>query len=276
VPGIATPTFYRSFDNITATSRDFPAQVSDFRLDTYEVTVGRFRKFVAAYAQNMIAAGAGKNPHNPSDTGWDTTWNTRLPANAALLTTALTCNPNWQTWASSVASPNNESLPIDCLSWFLAEAFCIWDGGRLPTEAEWNYAAAGGSQQRVYPWNASTIDCRYANFLGAPGADYCVAPGKGGVDRVGSASPLGDSRWGQADMAGNVSEWVEDGASQLNPYLLPCSDCADLRSTTLRGYRGGSFNTNSDHLTASARQASPPDAYDTDDGSVGARCARAP
>ena len=59
---------------------------------------------------------------------------------------------------------------INCVNWFEAYAFCIWDGGFLPTEAEWNYAASGGSEQRYYPWSASfppgatTIDETYASY----------------------------------------------------------------------------------------------------------------
>src|SRR5262249_5194651 len=73
-------TFYRSYDAITFADKSFPATVSDFRLDTYEITVGRFRKFVAAYSQDMIPVGAGKNPNNPSDVGWDVAYNSLLPA----------------------------------------------------------------------------------------------------------------------------------------------------------------------------------------------------
>jgi sulfatase modifying factor 1 len=188
----------------------YPATVSDFRLDTYEVTVGRFRRFVAAYSRTMIAAGAGANPNNASDTGWSTAWNTSLDASSGALTTALKCNAPHQSWTDTAGSATAESLPINCLNWFEAEAFCIWDGGRLPTEAEWNYAAAGGTQQRVYPWGSAAPDCSHANFYGAGGKDYCVAPGTGAVNRVGSESPKGDGLYGQGDLAGNVAEWVQD------------------------------------------------------------------
>ena len=71
---------------------NYPATVSDFRLDTYEITVGRFRKFWSSYPGNMPAAGSGKNPNDASDPGWDGAWNTSsLPASQAALTTSTTC-----------------------------------------------------------------------------------------------------------------------------------------------------------------------------------------
>jgi formylglycine-generating enzyme required for sulfatase activity len=119
----------------------YPAEVSDFRLDTYEVTVGRFRKFVAAYSQTMIAAGAGANPNNASDTGWSTAWNASLDAGSEALATALKCFGSYQTWTDAPGSAAAESLPINCIDWFEAEAFCIWDGGRLPTEVGLAFAS---------------------------------------------------------------------------------------------------------------------------------------
>src|SRR5580704_6839465 len=56
-----------------------------------------------------------------------------------------------ETWTETAGS--SENLPITEAHWYAAYAFCIWDGGFLPSEAEWNYAAAGGSDQRAYPWS---------------------------------------------------------------------------------------------------------------------------
>jgi hypothetical protein len=70
------------------------------------------------------------------------------------------------------------NLPMNCMNWYEAFAFCAWDGGRLPTEAEWNYAAAGGDQQRAYPWSsppgALVLDAAHASYY--DGTD-CVGDG---------------------------------------------------------------------------------------------------
>jgi len=255
VPG---GTFYRSNDTLYHMSQASPATVSDFRLDTYEVTVGRFRKFVAIYSQNMVTPGAGANSNNPSDLGWSTAWNASLEVDAATLTAAVQCDAAQvaqlptQTWTAG-----DESLPINCVDWYEAEAFCTWDGGRLPTEAEWNYAAAGGAEQRLYPWGFTTPnDSSYANS----GAQITV---------VGSRSPKGDGKWGQVDLAGNVGEWVQDWFTGV--YPTPCDNCSSLTPQSSRVVRGGGFDQTVSSLTTSIRGLD----YPIDRrGDRGFRCAR--
>lgn len=250
-------TFNRSNDET------FPATVADFRLDNYEITVGRFRKFVGVYSQTMIKKGAGKNPNDASDTGWD--WSSSLPADAAALKSALKCSASWQTWTDAEGTAAKESLPINCINWFEAAAFCIWDGGRLPTEAEWNYAAAGGTAQRSYPWGAAAPDCNHANFgLNCAG---------GATNRVGSESPVGDGSYGQSDLAGNVWEWVQDWYWNYQSSCDNCSGTPFPPQPPYRVIRGGSFGSNGATLLTSNRLNLGPSEVGQ---GYGARCARAP
>jgi sulfatase modifying factor 1 len=145
----------------------------------------------------------------------------------------------YQTWTDSPGANENQS--INCVTWYEAMAFCRWDGGYLPTDLEWNYAASGGSDQRAYPWsspaNSLAIDCTYANYnINVPVGAYCVNGMVGGTNRVGSESPKGDGRWGHSDLAGNLYKWLldTDGA-----YPAQCSDCANLTTSANRVIRGG-------------------------------------
>lgn len=224
--------FFRSYDGVEHTSQTAPARVSPFLLDRFEVTVGRFRRWVRAYDDpgSRPSPGAGKNPSDPADGGWQATWSGALPADARTLRAQLSgCMGS--TWTEAGSDEQAERAPINCVSWYVAQAFCIWDGGRLPTEAEWNFAAAGGAEQRVFPWSTppsdQTVDTSrmvYGVLRPAP---------------VGS-KPRGDGRFGQADLAGNVAEWVKDAYADAYPEGL-CVDCAVATAAEFRVIRGGAF-----------------------------------
>ena len=238
----AREVFYRDHDNAADgmyPSTAYRATVSDFRLDTYLVTVGRFRAFVnAGMGTKDTAPAQGAGAHaRIAGSGWDTNWDTGLADSKDALVRAVQCDLGFHTWTNP-----NDNLPMNCITWFEAMAFCIWDGGYLPSEAEWNYAASGGSEQRPYPWSASdsstTIDCGYANYRSDSGI-FCANGAIGAANRVGSESPKGDGRWGQADLAGNLLEWNLDWYN--TPYPSSCDDCANLSPATRRVNRGGAF-----------------------------------
>jgi formylglycine-generating enzyme required for sulfatase activity len=196
---------------------------------------------------------------------WNTAWNASLSADATALRAALKCHPTYQTWTDFAGSAAAESLPIICVNWFEAEAFCIWDGGRLPTEAEWNYAAGGGSEQRTYPWGSTAPDCSFANFR-----DGVSCAGTGVANRVGSESTKGDGRYGQSDLAGNVWEWTQDWWN--GSYPVPCDNCANLTAGTERVLRGGSFDVPASEVQSSHRNLNLPSFHND----FGVRCARTP
>ncbi len=270
--------FSRSYDVVNYTDPSYTAAISDYRLDVYEVSVGRFRQFVLAGKGTQAsppAAGSGAHPTVPAS-GWNSSWNGNLASDTPTMMLNLACNPTYATWTNAAGA--NESRPINCVSWYDAFAFCAWDGARLPTEAEWNYAAAGGSEQRVYPWSipptASYADGTYASYY-LDGISQCMGNGVAGctIDDlvpVGSKT-LGRGRYGQYELSGNVWEWVLD--VYTNPYALnPCTDCAVLSGSSARVIRGGSFFGNPGTITASNRNfATPTQRF----FSTGLRCARA-
>ena len=252
--------FNRSNDPI------YPAKVSGFTLDKYEITVGRFRKF--------MEAGYGTRAKPPLDqsgggvmagTGWDAgTWNANLLVDTAALKAAVKDAQKCGVYATWTDMPGgNENRPMNCITWYESFAFCVWDGARVPTEAEWNYAAAGGSEQRPYPWSRNMMDQTIDK-------NYAVYGGSSAV--VGSRSPQGDGRWGHSDLAGNMSEWTFDWYK--NVYDNPCNNCAHINSTGLRGHRGGCYTSVASSLLSSLRNGSL--APTTRNHITGARCARTP
>lgn len=186
--------------------------VSAFSLDRYEVTVARYRQFIAGYDEWRAGGhpidSEGQHP-NIAGTGWKAEWSAYLPDSADKLAVVGSCfNPDSQTWTAEPGA--NELLPMNCVSWFEAFAFCLWDGGRLPTEAEWEYAAAGGDENRLYPWGATAPGANAE--LAIYGCHYNDAGRCTGIENlapVGSA-PAGNARWGHADLAGSIWEWTYD------------------------------------------------------------------
>jgi formylglycine-generating enzyme len=258
VPG---GSYLRFYDGGRYTVRDYPASVSPFRLDKFEVTVGRFRAFVSGYTKPV--AGDGAHPRIPGS-GWNSAW--PLANDGATLRDALTgpCDGGARTWTSGAGA--NEHLPMNCVTWYEAFAFCAWDGARLATSTERNFAAAGGDEQRVYPWSmpptSAEIDPSYAVYA----LDVFKPPS---IQPVGNR-PKGAGRWEHLDLAGNVFEWVLD-AYGTGELPRPCVDCAliktmdDTRTTT-----GGAYSNLKDQLLNGNRLPMIPA---TRSAEVGFRCA---
>ena len=249
-------TFSRSYDGVSPGFTDdrYHATITGLHLDAFEVTAARFQRLVDAYPLSRPADGSGRNPNDALDLGWRSAWTPLLPATRTDLSAALLCD-------GLVAQTPSD--PVRCVSWYVAQAFCIWDGGRLPTEAEWNYAAAGGAEQRVYPWSSppssTTISVNHATH-------QVSAPQRPG------AHALGGGRWGHADLAGNVWEWVLD--NHASPYpSMACVDCANHTAAAARVTRGGAYLSSSSTVLASFRSSL---AATSTRQTTGFRCARNP
>jgi formylglycine-generating enzyme len=234
--------------------------VRPFYLDSYEVTVGRFRNFVDAYDGWLRSAnpkGAhGSHPSN-ADSGWREAWSfDRLtlldksnvpvvPSSRAELIKRVT-QPSCSThFTFTETGAGKDDLPMNCVDFFVAFMFCIWDSdsthSRLPTEAEWHAAASGGGQQRAYPWSAPdygslVLDGR-AVFNQGERTPFAVG-----------ATAAGAGRWGSFDLGGNVLEWVRDtlvdtagGGAYVADSDDPIQLSGDDDALQDRVLRGGSF-----------------------------------
>ena len=278
----------------------YPETVSGFRLDQFEVTVARFTAFVSALSSDggvwFPEEGAGKHSHlnggnglvDPSEAGvlyehgWSSAWNADLRVLAATPNKVLV-PPGPAPCTYGAGDP---TLPMNCMTWVEAYAFCIWDGGFLPSEAEWNYAAAGGSDQRVYPWtppndpaNASCTNADFTPSTPCPSGAFMVSGGP--VDVASHTAPDGgNGKWGQTDLAGNVAEWVLDDFWERP---AACRDCARAHASPVDGgqeaglvphvQRGGSFVSGAAEIQTAVRGSGPEHARSY---ATGLRCARAP
>ncbi len=187
-------------------------RVGDLALSKTEVTVGQYRACVDARACTA------------PDTG-------------------TYCN-----WDKS----GRDDHPINCVDWEQASAFAKWAGGRLPSEAEWEYAARSGGKSREYPWGDQKADCSRAVMDDGSG-NGC---GKGGTTFPVCSKPAGNTAQGVCDMAGNVWEWVADW---YGPYgEAPNDGSARTRTAQFRVGRGGGWNNAARGLRAAHRSGRSP------------------
>jgi len=243
-----------------------------YKLDTYEVTVGRLRAYFNAVGgdprANPPAVGSGAHSQW-ANSGWRASWNIRLPSGWSDVNFRLGpsgCKRGGfgdygtTTWTNASGTKDAEgvdfdSKPIDCIDWYTLFAFCIWDGGRLPTVAEFMTAFYGGATTKPYPWGSAPA-ASTPNYPFNPSPqliDYAVIGNYGGNTPGGptypqfftwgqssryvgdrgthiappGSKPLGDGAFGHADLAGNVMEWLFDNAATPIHWGAPDTDFPD-------------------------------------------------
>jgi sulfatase modifying factor 1 len=166
------------------------------------------------------------------------------------------------------------------VTWAQAFEFCVWDGGRLPTDTEWEYTAVGGPLQYSYPWgdapvlsglpDGSAAYAVYGNLGDGSATDASFAD----ILPVGSRA-AGAGPFGQMDLAGSIAEWTLDTSPDSVPVsMAPVTDWAEFEPTTATaGLRGGDWSAAPEDLVVTLslfglRRAHEP--------RIGFRCARAP
>jgi len=231
--------------------------VKDFYLSATEVTVGQFRRFAEATGYRSDA----------EKEGWG------YASKGTLL---------WKVDGASWRKPGfdqNSDHPVVEVSWNDAKAFCQWAGCRLPTEAEWEYAARNKGQRIKYSWGSADPTGRNGGNLADESAqrkfpDRTISEGfDDGYIFTAPVASYNPNELGLYDMSGNVWEWCSDWYGESYYQGSPINNPQGSSSGTFRVLRGGSWSDAPRGLRCSLRGwYNPDERYYF----LGFRCARTP
>ena len=195
-------------DGLASESPVHDVQVSDFRMLRHEVTVNQYR----------LCVDAGVCDEPPSGGGF-----------------------NW-------GRVGYGEHPVNGVSWVNAQRFATWSGYRLPTEAEWEYAARSRGQDIRFPWGDDEPDCDLTHNYTCEGGETVAV----------CTRPDGNSEQGVCNLAGNIWEWVADqyhrtydGAPADGRAWCDVDDCSD--PSVMRVWRGGDYKSDIMRMRNTAR-----------------------
>jgi len=218
--------------------------VSSFYIDQYEVTNAEYRSFLEGLSPEK------RKEMLPDSTAWS---DARTQAS----------------WEAYFRSDYYANYPVVAVTWEEAQAYCEAQGGRLPTEAEWEYAARSGRTGRVYPWEGLSTRNEDGEYL----ANFNPPEGYA-EDGYAFTAPVDDipqNEWNLYSMAGNVAEWTGDAYTPSYDNLSDFNPKYRNENEKRRVVRGGAWNSNATFIGVGMRETQPKEEASV---SVGFRCVR--
>ena len=286
-------TYRMGGDNNQADADEYPkhsVQIDAFWIDETEVTNAQFKKFVDATGYITTAE------QKPD---WEELKKllppgTPKPPDSVLVAASLVFRQSdrevdlrdYNQWWNWVAGANwkhpqgpgssikgKENYPVVQVSWFDAMAYCKWAGKRLPTEAEWEFAARGGLINTIYSWGNEHVNAGKPKANSWEGKFPYLNEMKDGYLTAAPVKSYAANGYGLYDMAGNVWEWCSDwydadyyktlaNTTTLNPKGAGKSMDPEDPYTPKRSLRGGSFLCNDSYCSGyrvARRMKSSPD-----------------
>jgi len=227
--------------------------VKSFNIDKYPVTIGEFRKFIEATKYQTDADRFGDSGVFDFNTS---AW-------------ALVPGANWQYPMGKNAPKAGDNYPVTHVSWNDATSYAAWTGKRLPTEAEWEYAArCGGKNNSKFSWgNELVINGKYmANVW--QGNDLKAKQGADGFNLTSPVGSFPETSCGLTDMGGNVWNWCSDVYK-----MYPGNTTPYQYNPESKVIRGGSFffDQNGENSFSTSGRAS--NTQETSLFNTGFRCA---
>jgi formylglycine-generating enzyme len=298
--------FIMGGDNAQASPDEFPkhkVELSAFWIDTHEVTNAQFRAFVNA---THYVTTAERKPD------WEQIKQqlppgTPKPADSLLVASSLVFTPpdhpvdlnNYAQWWSWVPGADwqhptgkgsnikgKDNYPVIQVSWDDAVAYCKWAGKRLPTEAEWEYAARGGLKDALYPWGNEPLNAGKPKANIWEGRFPDVNNKRDGYYDIAPIKQYAANGYKLFDMAGNVWEWCSD--NYRNDYYGTIASPAGVKDpkgptdsydpdepyAKKKVTRGGSFMCNDSYCSGYRSSRRMKSTYDSGSSNVGFRCVK--
>ncbi len=217
--------------------------LNSFNISKYEITIEQFSWFLNIYGSDKVKGGKHKGKKmiyygDEVEEHWEMNLKKR----------------GWRPCGRCY------DFPVINITWYGANEFCKWANGRLPTEAEWEYAARGGNKTKGYKYSGSDLigDVAWYNYNS----------GENGNHKVGNKNP---NELGSSDMCGNVWEWVEDWYAEDYYSTSIENNPVNLAKSKYKIMRGGGFENDTLKNTVTYRSRKP---GNTKFGDVGFRLCR--